>query len=91
MDAILLNTKQVRKMGSAFCGVNAQWTDKTSDNNTDRRVVVWNLWNTKDADALVAHFKAQGVINEIKRTGVDADYMTRTSGGEYVRVFANIG
>jgi hypothetical protein len=89
-EAVLLNTKQVRDMGRAFTGVAAQWTDKTSERNEARRSVVWNLWNTRDADALVAHFKAQGVINEITRTGVDADYGSRTSGGEYVRVKALI-
>lgn len=90
MTAVLLNTKQVRDMGRKFAGVAAQWTDKTSDNNEQRRVVVWNLWNTRDANALVAHFKAQGVINEIKRTGVGCDIHRHVSGGEYVRVFANI-
>ena len=85
---ILLNTKEVRAMGKAFCGKAAGWTDKTSERNEKRRSVVWNLWTKKDADALVAHFKAQGVINEITRTGVDSDYFTHTSGGEYVRVKA---
>jgi len=89
---ILLNTKEVRAMGKAFCGKAAGWTDRTlkrkADRDNKRRSVVWNLWTKQDADALVAHFKAQGVINEITRTGVDSDYFTRTSGGEYVRVKA---
>ena len=89
---VLLNTKEVRAMGKAFCGKAASWTDRTlrraKDKANKRRTVVWQLWTTQDADALVAHFKAQGVINEITRTGVAADMFTRTSGGEYVRVKA---
>ena len=85
---VLLNTKEVRAMGKAFCGKAANWTDKTSERDEKRRSVVWQLWTKQDADALVAHFKAQGVINEITRTGVACDVFTRTAGGEYVRVKA---
>jgi len=89
---VLLNTKEVRAMGMAFCGFGAQYTDRTikgrENKANKRRSVVWHFMNAKDADALAAHFKAQGVINEITRTGVDSDYFTRTSGGEYVRVKA---
>ena len=93
-EAVLLDTKQVRDMGKAFAGFSARWTDKTSkteaNKNSKRRSVIWHFYDGREADALVAHFKAQGVINEITRTGIDADYASRTSGGEYVRVKALI-
>lgn len=86
---VLLNTKEVRAMGKAFAGFGAQYTDKTlTDKANKRRSVVWHFMNAKDADALAAHFKAQGVINEVTRTGVAGNMWTQASGGEYVRVKA---
>jgi hypothetical protein len=94
MQAVLLSTKEVCAIGLAFTGERARWVDKTSklEKNKDskRRSVVWNLWDAKTADALVAHFKAQGVINEITRTGMLCDIHRHVSGGEYVRVKALI-
>lgn len=94
MQAVLLNTKEVCAMGKAFTGLRARWVDKTSkteaNKHSKRRSVIWHFYDGRDADALVAHFKARGVINEITRTGMDADYASRTSGGEYVRVKALI-
>ena len=91
-DAVLLNTKEVRKMGKAFAGFGAQYTDKTKEDKLNtRRSVVWCFINSREADALVAHFKAEGVINEITRTGTMADMWRRTGGIEYVRVKAQIG
>lgn len=87
-EAQLLNTKQVRAMGKAFAGFGAQYTDKTSEKQEQRRSVVWCFIDSREADALVAHFKAQGVINEITRTGTMANMWTHTGGVEYVRVKA---
>ena len=90
----VLNTKEVREMGKAFCGKAAQWTDRTLkrkvDRDNKRRSVVWNLYWAKDADALFAHFKAQGIGNKITRTGVDSDIFKHVRGGEYVRVIADL-
>ena len=89
---VLLNTKEVRAMGMAFCGFGATYTDRTirgrENTANKRRSVVWHFMNAKDADALAAHFKAQGVINEVTRTGVAGNMWTQASGGEYVRVKA---
>ena len=86
--AVLLNTKEVRAIGKAFAGFGAQYTDKTSEANSARRSVVWCFIDGGEADALVAHFKAQGVINEITRTGTMANMWTHSGGIEYVRVKA---
>ena len=88
---MLLNTKQVRVLGKAFCGKAAGWTDKTlkKDKANKRRSVVWQLWTTQEADALVAHFKKMGVTNKITRTSVAVNMFTHNAGGEYVRVIAN--
>lgn len=85
-----LNTKQVRALGKAFCGKAAQYTDKTvEDKASKRRSVIWHLWTTQDADALAAHLRAN-CTNKVTRTGVAADMFTQASGGEYVRVIADI-
>ena len=88
MTAVLLNTKQVRAVGKAFAGFGAQYTDKTSDKQEARRSVVWCFYNSEKADALVAHFKKVGVINEVTRTGTMANMWTHSGGIEYVRVKA---
>lgn len=88
MNAILLNTKQVRKMGKAFAGFGAQYTDKTSEKNEARRSVVWCFINAGEANALAKHFKDMGVINEVTRTGTMANMWTHSGGIEYVRVKA---
>lgn len=85
---MLLDTKQVRAMGKAFAGFGAQYTDKTlTDKANKRRSVVWHFTKAEDANALAAHFKAQGITNEVTRTSVTWYHQP---GGEYVRVKALI-
>lgn len=86
---MLLNTKQVRNLGNAVAGFAAQYTDKTSENNPKRRSVIWHFYKLEDADRLEAHLR-KNCTNKVTRTGVDADMWQRTSGGEYVRVIADI-
>ena len=91
MNAKLLNTKEVRKLGMEFAGRAARYTDKTKEDKLNtRRSVVWCFIDSREADALVAHFKREGVINEITRTGTMADMWKRTGGIEYVRVKAQM-
>lgn len=85
-----LNTKQIRSMGLEIAGVRAINTDKTSKRNKKRRSVVWRFNDPAKADALVSCFRAEGVTNTITRTTVKNDYFQRLSGGEYVRVKAQI-
>ena len=81
---MLLNTKQVRKIGNTIAGFAAQWTDETSKIYTrDRRSVIWAFWGFGEAEAmanaLTAEFEKQGVENKITVTQ-----------GMYVRVIADL-
>ena len=92
---MFLSTKSVRRLANTF---NVQtrsttYTDKTQqDGNSLRRSVVFCFWDGNEADKLYAGLKQLfaegGFENTVKRTGTDASYANRTSGGEYVRVIA---
>ena len=94
---MFLSTKSVRRLASTF---NVQtrtktYTDKTlEDKKSTRRVVVFCFWDGNEADKLAEGlrvlFKEGGFANTVKRTGTDASYANRTSGGEYVRVIAQM-
>jgi hypothetical protein len=56
---------------------------------------VFCFWDGNEADKLYEGLKTLiaegGFANTVKRTGTDASYANRTSGGEYVRVIAKLG
>lgn len=78
------NTKQVRKVGNAIAGFGAQWTEKTSDYNENRRSVCWMLWGIGAANAMAVKLR-----EEFARLG----YTNRVAvtQGIYVRVIADLG
>jgi hypothetical protein len=87
---MLANTKQVRALARTITNVSAQYTDKTlTDKASKRRSVIFCFANAQDADAL-AQFLRNSCANEVTRTGVARCYATRTFGGEYVRVKADL-
>lgn len=75
------NTKQVRAVGNAVMGFGAQWTEKTSKYNKQRRSVTWMVFGSGEAAAkdMRAAFAAAGYTNKVKATG-----------GCYVRVIADL-
>ena len=81
---MLENTKQVRAVGNAIAGFAANWTDATSDYNTQRRSVTWACWGIGAADAVAAklqeEFAKLGYTNKVIVTQ-----------GMYVRVIADLG
>ena len=79
---MLANTKQVREIGNAVVGFSAQWTDKTSEYNEQRRSVVWAVSENANyvAKLVKTALAAAGYNNEVKAT---ADF--------YVRVIADLG
>ena len=94
---MFLSTTSVRKLAST---INVQtrkqtYTDKTSERDATRRSVVFCFWDGNEADKLYEALKTLiaegGFENTVKRTGTDASYANRTSGGEYVRVIATLG
>jgi hypothetical protein len=93
---MFLSTKSVRKLANTF---NVQtrkqtYTDKTSEKDETRRSVVFCFWDGNEADKLYEGLKTLiaegGFANTVKRTGTDSSYANRTSGGEYVRVIAQL-
>ena len=87
---MLFNTKQVRALARNVSNVSASYTDRTTKNKASkRRSVVFCFSNTQDADTLANYLRAT-CANEVTRTGVARCYATRTFGGEYVRVIADL-
>ena len=66
------------------------WCDKVVGKDNER-YLTFRFWDAKEADAVAKklqdklHFEL-GYGNVVRRTSVDSDYMSRTEGGEYVRV-----
>ena len=87
---MLLNTKQVRALARNVTSKSAKYTDRTlADKTSKRRSVIWHFYNTQDANMLEDYLR-KNCTNKVTRTGVMADYFTHTSGGEYVRVIADL-
>jgi hypothetical protein len=87
---MLFNTKQIRALARNVTNKSAKYTDRTqTDKTSKRRSVVWHFYNAQDADTLANYLRAT-CANEVTRTGVMADMWTHTSGGEYVRVIADL-
>jgi len=92
---MFLSTKSVRRLASTFNVQtrSATYTDKTQeDKKSLRRSVVFCFWDGNEADKLYEGLRTLmregGFENTVTRTGTDASYEHRTSGGEYVRVIA---
>ena len=94
---MFLNTKQVRALAKSATPVKT-YTDRTqkgpANKNKTRRSVVYMFYNPAEADALYSQlqntFRALQIQNTLKRTSSDSNMWTHTSGGEYVRVIAEI-
>jgi hypothetical protein len=88
---MLLNTKQVRALARNVSNVSASYTDKTikKDKTDKRRSVVFCFSDAQDADML-ANYLRTNCANEVTQTCVARDYITRTWGGTYVRVKADL-
>jgi hypothetical protein len=87
---MLANTKQVRALARTITNVNAQYTDKTlTDKTSKRRSVIFCFRDAQDADTL-AQFLRSNITNKVTRTGVASNFATRTHGGQYVRIIADI-
>ena len=67
------------------------WQDKNKRDNTLRNVG-FRFFDSAEADKVAEQLRVilftAGYTNVVKRTSVDSDWMTRTEGGEYVRVIA---
>jgi len=73
------NTKQVRAVGNAVMGFSANWTEKTSKQNTQRRSVCWMVGDSeRAAKRMKAAFAAAGYANRVNARGI------------YVRVIADL-
>lgn len=93
---MLATTKQVRTVINTLTDMTADgmyrraWADKATD--TTKRNMAFRFWDAKEADAVASGLQtaltAFGYTNKVKRTSVRSDYMSRTEGGEYVRVQA---
>ena len=87
---MLFNTKQVRALARNVTSVSASYTDRTTKNKASkRRSVVFCFSNAQDADTLANYLRAT-CANEVTQTCVARDYITRTWGGTYVRVIADL-
>jgi len=86
----LFNTKQIRALARNVTNVSASYTDRTTKNKTSkRRTVVFCFRDAQDADTLANYLRAT-CANEVTQTCVARDYITRTWGGTYVRVKADL-
>jgi len=87
----MLNTKQVRAVAAtANLKYVHTYTDRTTKNKSStRRSVTFVLNNAGSANALFSFLRST-IKNPVKRTGSVANYATRCSGFQYVRVIANI-
>jgi len=86
----LFNTKQIRALARNVTSVSASYTDRTTKNKASkRRTVVFCFRDAQDADTLANYLRAT-CANEVTQTCVARDYITRTWGGTYVRVIADL-
>lgn len=89
-----LNTKQVRAIVNNIAGFGAQYTDATSENNKQRRSVVYCFYSSNEANGAFVKvketFAKMGATNKVTRTGTMADMWRRTGGIEYLRIIADI-
>jgi hypothetical protein len=84
------NTKQIRALARNVTNVSASYTDRTTKNKASkRRSVVFCFRDAQDADTLANYLRAT-CANEVTQTCVARDYITRTWGGTYVRVIADL-
>jgi len=66
------------------------WCDRALD--TTKCNMAFRFWSELEADKVAVQLQAllkdAGYTNKVKRTSVGSDYMTHTTGGDYVRVQA---
>jgi hypothetical protein len=91
---MLLSTKQVRAVARLAQIQHVHtYTDRTlktkANISNPRRSVVFVFYSSAQADALYSFLRTV-IKNPIKRSGSVANYATRNSGLQYVRVIANI-
>ena len=94
---MLATTKIVRKFarsinGRGF-GYAGTFTDKNKQNKGLRHLT-FRLYNKAEADRLARELETMlflaGYTNKVKRTTSKSEWLTRTGGGEYVRLQAVI-
>ena len=86
----MFNTKQIRALARNVTSVSAKYTDRTTKNKASkRRSVVFCFRDAQDADTLANYLRVT-CANEVTQTCVARDYITRTWGGTYVRVKADL-
>ena len=94
---MLANVKTVKQFVKSVADMTSNgwqrriWQDKNKRDDTLRNVA-FRFFDTAEADKVAEQLTvmlfAAGYANVVKRTSVDSDWMTRTEGGEYVRVIA---
>ena len=94
---MLANVKTVKQFVKSVADMSSNgwqrriWQDKNKRDDTLRNVA-FRFFDTVEADKVAEQLTvmlfAAGYANVVKRTSVDSDWMTRTEGGEYVRVIA---
>ncbi len=94
---MLANVKTVKQFVKSVADMSSNgwqrriWQDKNKRDKTLRNVA-FRFFDDAEADKVAEQLTvmlfAAGYTNVVKRTSVDSDWMTRTEGGEYVRVIA---
>ena len=94
---MLANVKTVKQFVKSVADMQSTgwerriWQDKNKRDTTLRNMA-FRFWDSAEADKVAEQLTvilfAAGYTNVVKRTSKQSDYMSRTSGGEYVRIIA---
>ena len=94
---MLANVKTVKQFVKSVADMTGNgwerriWQDKNKRDTTLRNMA-FRFWDSAEADKVAEQLTvilfAAGYTNVVKRTSKQSDYMSRTSGGEYVRIIA---
>jgi hypothetical protein len=94
---MLANVKTVKQFVKSVADMQSTgwerriWQDRNKRDATLRNVA-FRFWDSAEADAVAEQLTvmlfAAGYTNKVKRTSKQTDYISRTSGGEYVRVIS---
>ena len=94
---MLANVKTVKQFVKSVADMTGNgwerriWQDKNKRDATLRNMA-FRFWDSAEADKVAEQLTvilfAAGYTNVVKRTSKQSDYMSRTSGGEYVRIIA---
>lgn len=88
---MLANRQTVKSIVATLANMQCMrtWCDKTKV-NAAHRLLSFRFFDATEADTvaqkLQAELTAQGYTNTVKRTSVESNFMTKTEGGEYIRV-----